>query len=139
MSQNIAHVAILVEDYDQAIEYYTKKLNFDLIEDTDLGNEKRWVLVAPEGASGTSLLLARAVNSQQEFFIGNQSGNRVFLFLQTTDFWNDYEKMKSKGVNFIEDPREEPYGLVVVFKDIYGNKWDFLQYVDRNTNDKTGL
>lgn len=126
MNRSIAHIALVVADYDEAIEYYTQKLKFDLIEDSDFGNGKRWVLVAP-ALSGTSLLLAKAASAEQLKYAGNQTGGRVFLFLQTDDFWRDYEEMKKEGVNFLEEPREEDYGTVVVFEDLYGNKWDLLE------------
>ncbi|MCP4217790.1 MAG: VOC family protein [bacterium] len=128
MIQSIVHIALVVRDYDEAIEFYTKILNFELIEDTyQPGQDKRWVVVAPPGGSGTTLLLARASKPEQEPFIGNQSGGRVFLFLNTDDFWRDYNNMISKGVEFEREPKEEPYGKVAVFKDLYGNLWDLLQ------------
>jgi lactoylglutathione lyase len=127
MSQAIAHVALVVCDYDEAIAFYTGSLGFDLVEDTPLGDGKRWVLVAPPGGSGMALLLARSVTPEQESRIGDQTGGRVFLFLYTDDFWRDYEAMRSRGVRFIEEPRHEPYGTVVVFLDLYGNKWDLVQ------------
>jgi lactoylglutathione lyase len=127
MGQKIAHISIVVNDYDEAIEYYTQKLNFNLIEDTLISPGKRWVLVSPPGASETSLLLAKASTDTQKQCVGNQSGGRVFLFLHTDNFDQDYRKMKNKGVRFIETPRNEAYGKVVVFKDLYGNKWDLLQ------------
>lgn len=127
IKQSISNIALVVEDYDDAIEFYTKKLNFQLIEDTDLGAGKRWVQISPPNAVGTNLLLAKASNAQQQQSVGNQAGGRVFLFLQTNDFWRDYEAMKNQGVEFIEEPRIEAYGTVVVFKDLYGTKWDLLQ------------
>ncbi|CCQ12272.1 Glyoxalase family protein [Pseudoalteromonas luteoviolacea B = ATCC 29581] len=127
IKQQISNIALVVENYDDAIEFYTNKLQFDLIEDTDLGNGKRWVLVSPPNSNGTNLLLAQAANQQQRAAIGDQSGGRVFLFLTTDDFWRDYAEMKAKGVVFKELPRNEPYGTVVVFEDLYGNKWDLLQ------------
>ena len=127
MKQKIASISLLVKDYDEAIHFYTKKLPFQLLEDTDLGNGKRWVRIAPSGANESCLLLAKATSSAQESQIGNQAGGRVFLFLHTDDFWRDYENMKSQGVNFLEAPREVPYATVVVFEDLYGNKWDLLQ------------
>ena len=126
MAQHIGHLALVVREYDEAIEYFTKKLGFRLLEDIDQGH-KRWVLVAPPGSKGTSLLLARADGLNQEVAIGRQTGGRVFLFLHTDDFWGDYQSMVSKGVEFLEKPRDEPYGTVVVFKDLYGNKWDLIQ------------
>jgi catechol 2,3-dioxygenase-like lactoylglutathione lyase family enzyme len=123
----IAHVAIVVRDYDEAIAFYTGTLGFELIQDTRLSAEKRWVLVAPPG-SGTSLLLARAANAEQTSRIGNQTGGRVFLFLQTDDFHRDHQSMRARGVRFVEPPREEVYGLVAVFEDLYGNRWDLIEY-----------
>lgn len=125
--QNIAKVAIVVADYDEAIDFYTQKLNFQLIEDTQLSSTKRWVVIAPPGSTGSNLLLAKAKNQEEQSRIGNQTGGRVFLFLYTNDFWRDYNDMKAKGITFIGSPREEPYGKVVVFQDIYGNLWDFIE------------
>ncbi len=127
MKQKIGHIALLVRDYDEAISFYTKKLRFDVREDTDLGDGKRWVLVAPPGSEESCLLLAKAVSPEQESHIGHQTGGRVFLFLHTDDFWRDDQEMQSHGVVFAEKPREEPYGTVVVFEDLYGNKWDLLE------------
>jgi len=127
IEQRISNIALVVENYDDAIEFYTTKLNFQLIEDSDLGAGKRWVQIAPPNSNGTNLLLAQASNDQQKKSIGNQAGGRVFLFLQTNDFWRDYEHMKTQGVEFTEEPRVEEYGTVVVFKDLYGTKWDLLQ------------
>ncbi|WP_135458486.1 VOC family protein [Vibrio echinoideorum] len=127
IQQQIGNIALVVENYDDAIEFYTKKLQFTLVEDTDLGGGKRWVQVSPPNSNGTNLLLAQASNEEQKKAIGNQTGGRVFLFLQTNDFWRDYELMKAKGVVFNEEPREEAYGTVVVFQDLYGTKWDLLQ------------
>ena len=127
MKQKIGSVALVVRDYDEAIAFYTQKLRFSLLEDTDLGDGKRWVLVAPPGPVETSLLLAKADSHNQESRIGNQTGGRVFLFLHTDDFWRDYREMESKGVRFLEEPRVESYGTVVVFEDLYGNKWDLLE------------
>jgi catechol 2,3-dioxygenase-like lactoylglutathione lyase family enzyme len=127
MQQKIGYIALLVRDYDEAISFYTNKLRFDLIEDTDLGYGKRWVLVAPPHSAGSCLLLAKAASPDQEKCIGNQTGGRVFLFLHTDDFWRDYRAMKSRGVTFCEEPREEAYGTVAVFEDLYGNKWDLLE------------
>lgn len=127
IEQNISNIALVVENYDDAIEFYTKKLNFRLVEDTNLGNGKRWVQISPPNSTGTNLLLAKASNDEQKKSIGNQAGGRVFLFLQTNDFWRDYEHMKAQGVEFNEAPRIEKYGTVVVFKDLYGTKWDLLQ------------
>lgn len=131
MKQSIVHIALVVRDYDEAIEFYTKKLNFTLIEDTyQPEQDKRWVVVAPPGSSGTTLLLARASKTEQESFIGNQSGGRVFLFLNSDDFWRDYNDMVSKGIEFVREPKEQTYGMVAVFKDLYGNLWDLLQLND---------
>lgn len=127
VQQQIGNIALVVEDYDDAIDFYTKKLQFTLVEDTDLGGGKRWVQVSPPNSNGTNLLLAQASTDEQAQFIGNQIGGRVFLFLQTNDFWRDYELMKANGVVFNEAPRIEEYGTVVVFQDLYGNKWDLLQ------------
>ncbi len=127
IKQHIGSVALVVKDYDDAIAFYTQKLNFNLVEDTELGDGKRWVLVSPPNSNGTNLLLAQASNSQQLESIGNQSGGRVFLFLHTNNFWRDYEMMRKNGISFNEQPREEEYGTVVVFEDLYGNKWDLLQ------------
>jgi catechol 2,3-dioxygenase-like lactoylglutathione lyase family enzyme len=130
IKQRISNIALVVENYDDAIEFYTENLNFELIENTDLGGGKRWVQISPPNAEGTNILLAKASNDQQQQSIGNQAGGRVFLFLQTNDFWRDYEYMKSQGVEFTEQPRVEEYGTVVVFKDLYGTKWDLLQLND---------
>ena len=130
IKQRISNIALVVENYDDAIEFYTQKLNFELVENTDLGGGKRWVQISPPNAEETNILLAKASNEQQQQSIGNQAGGRVFLFLQTNDFWRDYEYMKSQGVEFTEQPRVEEYGTVVVFKDLYGTKWDLLQLND---------
>ena len=127
MPQNLAHVALVMRDYDEAIAYFTGALGFELLEDSDLGGGKRWVVVAPRDSRGTSLLLARTATAEQETRIGNQTGGRVFLFLRTDDFWRDYRAMTAKGVRFLEEPREEEYATVVIFQDLYGNKWDLLQ------------
>lgn len=127
MSQSLAMLALVVRDYDEAIEYFTRCLRFTLLEDSDRGNGKRWVVLRPPGQGGANLLLARAVNPQQESRIGDQTGGRVFLFLHTDDFWGDYRYMESQGVHFIEQPRREDFGTVVVFQDLYGNKWDLIQ------------
>jgi catechol 2,3-dioxygenase-like lactoylglutathione lyase family enzyme len=128
MKQSIVHVALVVRDYDEAIEFYTKKLNFRLVEDTyQPEQDKRWVVVAPQGSKGTSLLLARASKGEQEPFVGNQAGGRVFLFLNTDDFWRDYTNMVSVGIVFVREPKSEPYGMVAVFRDLYGNLWDLLE------------
>jgi catechol 2,3-dioxygenase-like lactoylglutathione lyase family enzyme len=128
MKQSIVHVALVVKDYDEAIAFYTQKLSFELIEDTyQPEQDKRWVVVSPPGSNGTNLLLAKASNSEQESFIGNQSGGRVFLFLNTDDFWRDYNSMKSRGIKFVRPPKQEEYGMVAVFEDLYGNLWDLLE------------
>ncbi|AIQ42739.1 VOC family protein [Paenibacillus sp. FSL R7-0297] len=128
MIQSIIHIALVVKDYDEAIDFYTKKLRFTLIEDTyQPEQDKRWVVVAPPGSSGTTILLARASKTEQEQFIGNQTGGRVFLFLNTDDFWRDYKEMVSEGIEFVREPKEQSYGMVAVFKDLYGNLWDLLQ------------
>lgn len=127
MKQKIGAVSLLVRDYDEAISFYTQKLRFTLVEDTDLGDGKRWVLIAPPGPGETRILLAKASSPVQERQIGNQTGGRVFLFLHTDDFRRDYLDMKSRGVIFTGEPRQEPYGTVVVFEDLYGNRWDLLE------------
>ena len=126
MPLTLARVTIVVRDYDEAIAYYTTALGFTLVENELRANGKRWVVVAPNG-SGSALLLARAATPEQERAVGNQTSGRVFLFLHTDDFWRDYHAMKERGVSFVEDPRSEPYGTVVVFSDLYGNKWDLVQ------------
>lgn len=127
MKQFIAQFALVVKDYDEAINFYTKKLNFKLVEDTKQSDEKRWVLVKPKGASETAILLAKAANEEQESRVGNQTGGRVFMFLYTDDFWRDYNLMQKKGIKFIREPKEEVYGTVAVFEDLYGNLWDLLE------------
>ncbi|MDK2122508.1 VOC family protein [Parachitinimonas caeni] len=127
MHQSLSLVSLLVSDYDEAIAFYTGSLGFELKEDSPMGNGKRWVVVNPRGSQGCALLLAKASSPEQLAQVGNQTGGRVFLFLQTDDFWQDYQAMKEKGVQFMEAPREEVYGWVVVFADLYGNKWDLLQ------------
>lgn len=134
MKQSIVHVALVVRDYDEAIEFYTTKLNFTLVEDTYQPEQnKRWVVVAPPGSGGTTLVLARASNPRQEPFIGNQAGGRVFLFLKTDDFWGDYHEMVSRGVKFVRGPQQQAYGTVAVFADLYGNLWDLLGLDDDQT------
>jgi uncharacterized glyoxalase superfamily protein PhnB len=127
MKQTLALVAIVVADYDEAIEFYTKKLNFTLMEDSPQSETKRWVVIAPPGSSGCNLLLAKAATEEQRNLVGNQAGGRVFLFLYTDDLWRDYTNMKKKGIQFVREPLEEPYGTVTVFKDLYGNLWDIIQ------------
>jgi catechol 2,3-dioxygenase-like lactoylglutathione lyase family enzyme len=129
MKQEIVHVALVVRDYDEAIAFFCGRLHFRLVEDTyQPAQDKRWVVVAPPGAGGTSLLLARAATPEQVAAIGNQTGGRVFLFLATDDFWRDYNEMQAAGVRFVREPKEEPYGIVAVFEDLYGNRWDLIQY-----------
>ena len=126
MNQRIAHIALVVQDYDEAIEFYTQKLNFTLVEDTALSETKRWVLIAPPGSEGSRLLLAKAATDEQQSRVGDQTGGRVFLFLHTDDFWRDYNSMTGKGVSFVREPKQEPYGTVAVFSDLYGNLWDLI-------------
>lgn len=127
MPQRIAHIALVVRDYNEAIDFYVNKLDFVLLEDTKLSEEKRWVMVAPKGAKECSLLLAKATDEQQAASIGNQTGGRVFLFLFTDDFQRDYQKFKERNINFIRPPQEFDYGTVAVFEDLYGNLWDLLE------------
>ena len=126
MSARISQAALVVRDYDEAIRFYSESLGFTVLEDSALGNGKRWVRVAPPGGVGAALLLARAATPEQERAIGNQAGGRVFLFLETSDFERDYMRMRAKGVRFTEEPRHEEYGTVAVFLDLYGNKWDLI-------------
>jgi len=128
MKQTIGYVSLVVRDYDEAIKFYVETLDFVLIEDTLVESQnKRWVLVAPPGSAESRLLLARAVGQEQESRIGNQTGGRVFLFLHTDDFWRDFRRYRERGVVFIREPKEESYGTVAVFRDLYGNLWDLLQ------------
>jgi catechol 2,3-dioxygenase-like lactoylglutathione lyase family enzyme len=128
MKQNIVHIALVVKEYDEALDFYINKLNFELIEDTyQPEQDKRWVVIAPPGSCGCTLLLARASKPEQEPFIGNQSGGRVFLFLNTDDFYRDYHHMLAQGITFIREPKQTEYGTVAVFADLYGNQWDLLQ------------
>lgn len=127
MTQKIATLALVVADYDEAIEFYRDKLGFSLVADTPLGGDKRWVLVAPPGSTGARLLLARADGPEQLACVGNQTGGRVMLFLETDDFAGDFARMSEKGVTFLEAPRHEAYGSVAVFADLYGNKWDLIE------------
>jgi catechol 2,3-dioxygenase-like lactoylglutathione lyase family enzyme len=132
MKHAIAHIALVVRDYDEAIAFYTGKLGFTLVEDTyQPEQDKRWVVVAPAGSTGTTLLLARASTAEQAKFIGNQAGGRVFLFLQTDDFWRDYERMTAAGVVFVRPPSVASYGTVAVFEDLYGTRWDLVEYARR--------
>ena len=128
MKQSIVHIALVVKDYDEAIAFYTQKLNIVLLEDTcQPEQDKRWVVVSPPGSNGANLLLARASNPDQELFVGNQTGGRVFLFLDSDDFWRDYNAMKSRGIRFVREPKKQEYGMVAVFEDLYGNLWDLLE------------
>ncbi len=135
INQSIIHVALVVRDYDEAIEFFCQKLNFKLIEDSyQPEQDKRWVVVAPPGSNGSNLLLARASTPEQNAFIGNQTGGRVFLFLSTDDFWRDYNEMLSAGIKFVREPKNEPYGTVAVFEDLYGNLWDLVEPADGEDN-----
>ena len=131
MPQNLGYVTLVVRDYDEAITFFTESLGFELIEDTPStdrqGRDKRWVLIAPAQSSGTRILLAKASSPEEATRVGNQTGGRVFLFLHTDDFWRDYRAMLAKEVKFVREPKEEEYGTVAVFEDLYGNKWDLLQ------------
>ena len=140
MKQSIVHVALVVKDYDEAIVFYTQMLHFTLLEDTyQPAQDKRWVVIAPPGSVGATLLLAKASKPEQEPFVGNQTGGRVFLFLNTDDFWRDYTEMVANGVKFVRPPKEEAYGLVAVFEDLYGNLWDLLQLnADHPISQRTG-
>ena len=129
MLQSIVHIALVVRDYDEAIDFYTNRLHFTLIEDSyQPEQDKRWVAVAPPGSHGTTVLLDRASKPEQEAFIGNQTGGRVFLFLGTDDFWRDYREMQERGIRFVREPKEADYGTVAVFEDLYGNRWDLIQF-----------
>lgn len=129
MKQSIAHIALVVRDYDEAIDFYTKKLHFSLVEDTyQPEQDKRWVIVAPPNSNGTSILLAKASKPEQEPFVGNQAGGRVFLFLSTDDFWRDYNEMIARNIKFRRDPKKADYGTVAVFEDLYGNLWDLVEF-----------
>jgi catechol 2,3-dioxygenase-like lactoylglutathione lyase family enzyme len=133
VAQSLAHIALVVRDYDEAIAWFTDKLGFTLVADQyQPEQDKRWVLVAPPGASAdaATILLARASSAEQEAFIGNQAGGRVFLFLRTDDFARDYEAMRARGVRFVREPKQAPYGTVAVFEDLYGNLWDLVQFAD---------
>jgi catechol 2,3-dioxygenase-like lactoylglutathione lyase family enzyme len=128
MPQSLGLVSLVVRDYDEALSFFVGKLGFSLVEDTFVPEQsKRWVVVSPPGANESRLLLAQASSPEQESRVGQQTGGRVFLFLHTDDFWRDYEQYKAKGVEFVRPPKEEPYGVVAVFKDLYGNLWDLLQ------------
>jgi catechol 2,3-dioxygenase-like lactoylglutathione lyase family enzyme len=132
IQQSITHLSLLVNDYDDAIYFYVQKLGFDLLEDTALSPEKRWVLVRPQGSGTCAILLAKASTAEQQAFVGNQSGGRVFLFLQTNDFQRDYAAMVAQNITFVRPPSEEMYGTVAVFQDLYGNLWDLIQYKSNN-------
>ncbi len=132
MKQNLTHVAIIVDDYDKAIEFYTQKLDFSLSEDTTMSETKRWVVVTPKGANGCSLLLAKAVNEEQISRIGNQTGGRVFLFLHTDNFERDYQNLLDNQIKIVRKPSIETYGIVAVFEDIFGNLWDLIGSVPNN-------
>lgn len=128
MKQSIIHISLVVDDYDDALDFYINKLHFELVEDTyQPEQDKRWVVVSPPGSDGVALLLAKASKPEQRPFIGNQAGGRVFLFLRTDDFWRDFNSMKEKGIHFVREPSEQDYGTVAVFEDLYGNLWDLLQ------------
>jgi catechol 2,3-dioxygenase-like lactoylglutathione lyase family enzyme len=127
MNQHLAHIAILVKNYDEAIAFYTKKLNFTLVEDSKLSETKRWVLVKPKGDGQCCLLLAQASTEQQAGMVGDQTGGRVFLFLYTDDFWRDYNNMLEQQIHFVRPPIKESYGTVAVFEDLYGNRWDLIE------------
>ncbi|MEP2237917.1 MAG: VOC family protein [Maribacter sp.] len=130
MKQTIARIALVVDNYDKAIEFYTEKLDFLLLEDIDLGDGKRWVIVAPPGSKECSLVLAKADDEKQRASVGNQTGGRVFLFLYTDDFWRDYYKMMERKIKFVRSPEKMPYGMVAVFEDLYGNMWDLLEPIE---------
>ena len=132
MYQRIAHIALVVKDYDEAIEFYTQKLDFELIEDTRIDEEKQWVMIAPSGAKECCLLLAKAANERQIESIGNQTGGRVGFFLFTDDFWRDYNKMVEREISFVRPPTEFEYGTVAVFEDLYGNRWDLIEPSENN-------
>ena len=129
MNQSIVHIALVVDDYDEAIEFYTKKLDFDLLEDIyQPEQDKRWILVAPPNSKGAAIVLAQASKEEQKPFVGNQTGGRVFLFLSTDDFWRDYNRMLASGITFVREPVAQPYGTVAVFSDLYGNLWDLIEH-----------
>ena len=127
MPQSVLLVSLVVRDYDEALTFFVGQLGFDLVEDTPVAEGKRWVVVAPRGARGCQVLLARAATEEQRTRIGNQTGGRVFLFLSTDNFWRDYQNYRSRGIEFVREPKEETYGTVAVFKDLYGNRWDLIQ------------
>lgn len=127
MNHRLAHVTIVVRDYDEALEFYTRKLMFNIIEDTRLTESKRWILIAPQGNGDCFILLAKAANDRQAASVGNQTGGRVAFFLHTDDFWRDFEVLKQNKVKFVREPQEQEYGTVAVFEDLYGNLWDLVQ------------
>ncbi len=136
MNKRLAQITLVVNDYDEAIQFYTEKLNFALIEDTVLNATKRWVVVSPKGSNSCALLLAKAANEEQKNHIGNQTGGRVFLFLYTDDFWRDYSTMLSNNIHFVTPPAKELYGTVAVFEDLYGNLWDLIEPTHSNSLNK---
>lgn len=127
MKQNLVSVALVVREYDEAIHFYTKKLNFTVVEDTVMSDNKRWVVIAPPGSEGCTLLLAKAANAEQSSRVGNQTGRRVFLFLHTDNFQRDFDNLKAHGITIVRGPAHEPYGTVAVFEDLYGNLWDLIE------------
>ena len=141
MKRGIAHMALVVRDYDEAIAFYTQKLGFVLLEDTyQPAQDKRWVVIAPAESSGATLLLAQASKPEQEAFVGNQAGGRVFLFLATNDFWRDYRDFLTRGIEFVREPKSDEYGTVAVFKDLYGNLWDLLEFsADHPMRERLGI
>jgi catechol 2,3-dioxygenase-like lactoylglutathione lyase family enzyme len=140
MKQSIVHVALVVRDYDEAIRFYTEKLQFTVVEDTyQPQQDKRWVLIAPPGSNGLTLLLARASAPEQLRAVGNQTGGRVFLFLSTDDFWRDYRRMVSQGITFVREPKVESYGTVAVFEDLYGNLWDLLEFSPAHSRSRPAI
>lgn len=139
MKQSIGLVSLVVRDYDEAIGFFVGTLGFRLVEDTPVPEQaKRWVVVAPPGATECQLLLARAASPAQQPRVGDQTGGRVFLFLYTDDFWRDYERYRSKGVVFVREPKDEPYGTVAVFLDLYGNMWDLIQPTEAHSQQRSG-
>lgn len=131
MKQRLSQIALVVKDYDEALDFYTRKLGFQLVEDTPLSDSKRWVVVSPPGSGECCLLLAKAANPQQENSVGNQTGGRVFLFLHTDDLWRDYNRYRQNDVRFLREPVQEEWGLVAVFEDLYGNLWDLIEPVKK--------
>ena len=134
MNQRIGHIALVVKDYDEAIQFYTEKLDFELLEDTIIDGQKRWVVISPPGAKECGLLLANAADEKQLARVGNQTGGSVFLLLCTDDFWRDFTKMIERGINFIRPPKQDPYGMVAGFEDLYGNLWDLLEPNEKNNS-----